>query len=95
MHCAHAVRKVSYFGPMAKVTAVTTVFPSTGLLRFLLSPKTQIKQCFTVETPNRCLNLLVFALCMYASLVVHGLQGGPGKPNLRMSVVPELCLSAP
>ena len=27
---------------MAKVTAVTTVFPNTGLLRFLLSPRTQI-----------------------------------------------------
>ena len=27
---------------MAKMTAVTTVFPYTGLLRFLLSPKTQI-----------------------------------------------------
>ena len=27
---------------MAKVTAVTTVFPYTGLLRFLLSPKAQV-----------------------------------------------------
>ena len=27
---------------MTKVTAVITVFPYTGLLRFLLSPKTQI-----------------------------------------------------
>ena len=27
---------------MAKVTAVATVFPDTGLLRFLLSPKTHI-----------------------------------------------------
>ena len=26
------------FSPMAKVTAVHTVFPDTGLLRFLLSP---------------------------------------------------------
>ena len=31
------------FSMMAKVTAVTTAFPDTGLLRFLLSPKTQIK----------------------------------------------------
>ena len=30
------------FPPTAKVTAVATVFPYTGLLRFLLSPKTQI-----------------------------------------------------
>ena len=31
------------FPPMAKVTAMTNVFPYTGILRFLLSPKTQIK----------------------------------------------------
>ena len=40
--CARAVRKVGHLGlfsPMAKVIAVTTVFPDTGLLRFLLSPK--------------------------------------------------------
>ena len=30
------------FSPMAKATAVPTVFPYTGLLRFLLSPKNQI-----------------------------------------------------
>ena len=30
------------FSLMAKVTLVTTVFPYTGLLRFLLGPKTQI-----------------------------------------------------
>ena len=30
---------------MAKVTAITTVFPYAGLLRFLLSPETQIMSC--------------------------------------------------
>ena len=37
--------KVGYFdpfSPMAKVTAVTTLFPDTGLLTFLPSPNTQI-----------------------------------------------------
>ena len=46
------------FPSMAKVTAVTTVFPYTGLLRFLLSPKTQIKLCFTLKVPDCCPNLL-------------------------------------
>jgi len=44
VRCAPAVRKVGSFGPifrMARVTAVTTVFPYAGLLRFLLSPQTQ------------------------------------------------------
>ena len=35
-----------------------TVFPYTGLLRFLLSPRTQIKLCFTMKMPDRWLNLL-------------------------------------
>ena len=34
------------FPPIAKVSAVTTVFPVTGLLRFLLSPKTEITTHF-------------------------------------------------
>ena len=34
----------------------------------------------------------VFALRTYASLVVGGLQGGHGKPNLRMGAVPALCV---
>ena len=44
MRCARTVRKqatLDLFSPMAKVTAVTTVFPDTGMLRFWLSPKTQ------------------------------------------------------
>ena len=43
--CARAVRKVDYFDLfplMATVTAVTTMSPCAGRLRFLLSPKTQI-----------------------------------------------------
>ena len=40
--CARTVRKVGPSSPMAKVAAVTTVFPYTRLLRFLISPKTQI-----------------------------------------------------
>ena len=47
------------FSPMAKVTAATTVFPDTGLLRFLLSPKTQ-----TMSSTN-----LLFTLKMSESAV--------------------------
>ena len=47
--------------PMAKVTSVATVFPDTGLLRFLLSPRTQVmsstSRCFTLKMPDCCLNL--------------------------------------
>ena len=50
------------FSPMAHVAAVTTVFPCTGLLRFLRSPKTQImsenKPYFPLKMPVCCLNLL-------------------------------------
>ena len=44
---------------MAKVTAVTTVFPHTGLLRFLLGPKTQIKLHCTLKMPDGGLSLLL------------------------------------
>ena len=45
MRGAGAVRKLGYFGPAfpnGQGTAITTVFPYAGLLRFLLRPKTQI-----------------------------------------------------
>ena len=49
MRCANAVQRVGYFGPVlpygqgdCQVTAVSTVFPFTGLLKFLLSPTTQM-----------------------------------------------------
>ena len=41
VHCAKSGAIFDPFSPMAKVIAVTTVFPSTGLPRFLLSPKTK------------------------------------------------------
>ena len=51
------------FPPMAKVTAVTTLCPHAGPLRFLLSPKarmmSQNKRCFALQMPDRCLNPLV------------------------------------
>ena len=50
------------FPPMTKGIAATTVFLCTGLLRFLLSPKTQTmsltKPHFPLTTPDRCLHLL-------------------------------------
>ena len=49
------------FPPTANLTAVTTVFPCTGVLRFLLSPKTQMmsqnKLYFTLQMPDCCLKL--------------------------------------
>ena len=42
MFCARAMQEVGYFGPVLPNGQVTTVFPYTGLLRVLLSPKTQI-----------------------------------------------------
>ena len=62
------------FVPAAKVTAITTVFPYTGLLRFLLSPKAQIM--FHTENAGVLSKSAVFTLRTYASLVVGGLQGG-------------------
>ena len=67
------------FPPMAKVTAATTVFPYAGLLRFLLSPKTQIKSCFTLKMPGLLSKSAAFALRTHASLVVGGLQSGHGS----------------
>ena len=50
------------FPPVAKVTAVTTVSPYTGLLRFLLSPKTHVmsqnEPCLTLKMPECCRNPL-------------------------------------
>ena len=75
---------------MAEVTAVITVFPDIGLLRLLLSPKTQImsqnKLCFTLKMPDCCLNLLFLPLDV-DSLVVGGFQGGHRKPNLPLGAV--------
>ena len=49
VRCARTAR-------MAKGTAVTTVFPCSGLRRFLLSPKTQAMnqetRCFTLKVPE-------------------------------------------
>ena len=46
------------FPPMAKVTATTPVFLYIELLRFLPSPKTRIKLCFTLKMLDSRLNLL-------------------------------------
>ena len=69
------------FSMMAKVTGVTTVFPDTGLPRFLLSPKTQTmsehKLCFTLTIQNAVsfsIQICCFALWTYAPPVVGGFQ---------------------
>ena len=46
------------FSPMAKVTAVATLFPYTGLLRFLLSPKTQVMSDNKLYFPQKATRLL-------------------------------------
>ena len=42
VRCVRAVLFGTCFPPMAKVTAVITVIPNAGRLRFLRSPKSQI-----------------------------------------------------
>ena len=95
MRCACAVRKKAIldpFPPMAKVTAVTTVFPCTGLLG------TQSK-----HSDHECNNKLCFALTMpdcsircfcpvdVAPPVVGGVQGGRRNANLLLGAMPALC----
>ena len=43
---------------MAKVTAVATLFPYTGLLRFLLSPKAQVMSDNKLYFPQKAARLL-------------------------------------
>ena len=67
VHCALCEKWAIFdpFPPMAKVTAVATVIPYTGLLRFFFSPKTQIMSqtdlCFALKMPDCCLNPVFFA----------------------------------
>ena len=77
----------------AKVAAIITVFPYTGLLRFLHSPKTQIM--FHTEHAGSLSKSAGFVLQTYASLVMGGLQGGRQKPNLLMGAACALCRNAP
>ena len=83
--------------PMAKVTAVTTVFLCTGSLRFLLSPKTQImsehKLCFRLKMPECCLNPLVL-LRGRSPPVVGGVQGGHGNADLFSGALCPCCARA-
>ena len=78
--------------------SVTTVFSFTGLLRFLLSSKTQImsqnKLYSPPKMPEYCLNLL-FGLVDTAPPVAGGFKGGHGKVYLHLGAVPTLCRNAP
>ena len=77
--------------PMAKVTVVITVFQYTGLLRFLLSPKNQTSELnqpmLHIENTRLQSESAIFALWMYAFLVVGGFQGGHKKANLLLGAV--------
>ena len=83
--CAKSRAFSDLFPPMAKVTTVSTVFSQTGLLRFLLSPKTQMMSennaCFILKMPECCLNLL-FCLPAVCSPGGGWLGGCQGKANL-------------
>ena len=86
---------------MARVTAVTTVFPDTGLLRFFLSPKTQImssnKLCFCL-TMEECRQHLLFLPCGRSSPGGGGgggFQGGHVKADVLLAAVRTLCRNAP
>ena len=69
VRCARAVRKVGYFGPIfpdgAGDRSNYCVPTCTGLLRFVLSAKSQImnqdKPCFTPKMPDCCPNLLLLS----------------------------------
>ena len=88
------------FPPLAYVTAVTTMIPYTGLLRFLLSPKTQImsyKQLRpTLKMTDGCLNLLLLPCpADIAPPLVGGFQCGRWNANLMLgwnANLPALCL---
>ena len=78
--------------------AATILAPShTGLLRFLLSPKTQTMSLTMSYTKNARLlsEFAVFALWTYASSLVGAFQGGHRKADLLFGAVPTLCRNTP
>ena len=84
------------FDPFSPMTAVTTVFPYTRLLRFLLGPETQIMTCnkimFYTENARLLWESAGFALWTYASPVVGDFQAWE---NSLLGPVPALCRNAP
>ena len=95
------MRKVGYLDPfslMAKGTVITTVFPDIGLLRFLLSPKTEMmsesKPCFTLKMPDCRLNLLVLPCGRSFSSVVGGFRVVTGKLTSKWAQCPR-CAETP
>ena len=82
---------------MTKMTAVTTVFPDTGLPRFPSeNSDNELKQTMFHTGNARLLSESAgFALWTDASPVVGGVQGGHGEANLLLGAVPALCSSAP
>ena len=86
------------FRPMAKATAVTTLFPYTGLPRPLLSPKTQImRSAFLHSTgtaPNRklafpCTHLTRHQQCLVFSLLNPSITSARGvSGHLQLPLAP-------
>ena len=60
-----------------------------------MQPKNSDKAPFHTENGGLLSKSAFFALRTSASLVVGGLQGGPGKLNLLMGVVHALCRNDP
>ena len=92
--CAKSTRFCDPFSPMAKVAAVTTVFPCAGLLTFLRSPKPG--KCVETDyvSHQKCQIAVQMCCCCpvdVAPRVVGGVRGGRGKADLPLGVVPALC----
>ena len=61
----------------------------------LTQSKNSDKAMFHTENAGLLSKSAVFALRTYASLVVGGLQGGHGNPNLPMGAAHALCALCP
>ena len=72
--------------------ARVAVFPYAGLLRFLLSPNTQIRLCFTLKC-----RIAVYICCFCPADVCFpgGGRFAGWSPTLLMGAVPALCRNAP
>ena len=82
------------FSLVAKVIAVTTVFPDTGLPTFSLNPTKTTFHTANARTLPVFEKSAVFVLRTYASPVVGGLQGGHGNANANSGAV-RRCAETP
>ena len=69
--------------------------PMHRTAQILIQSKSSDKAMFHSKNAGLLSKSAVFALQTYASLVVIGLQGDHGKPNVLMGAVPALCRNGP